>query len=172
MNSRDMKLIINQVKKLREQKAWSQTHLAEVSDLSLRTIQRIEREQKASPESVKALASVFGVLPEHLLLESDTARTLTKQKSQNSPKLLVSSTMVAAIIAFVIAFVWTSASAQADLTLDISASLKQSVADSQDDFAELADQKAVDEGVLGGWGLERWNQYGFSTRCGCCCLNH
>jgi transcriptional regulator with XRE-family HTH domain len=49
------------VRKLRLQRGWSQEHLAEISDLSVRTIQRIERGQKAGLESLKALASVFDI---------------------------------------------------------------------------------------------------------------
>ena len=45
----------------RQQRAWSQTQLAEISGLSLRTIQRIEKSGKASLESVKALASVYSL---------------------------------------------------------------------------------------------------------------
>ncbi|WP_019029496.1 helix-turn-helix domain-containing protein [Colwellia piezophila] len=45
----------------RQQRAWSQTQLAEISGLSLRTIQRIEKNGKASLESVKALASVYSL---------------------------------------------------------------------------------------------------------------
>jgi len=45
----------------RQQRAWSQTQLAEVSGLSLRTIQRIEKNGKASLESVKALAAVYSL---------------------------------------------------------------------------------------------------------------
>jgi transcriptional regulator with XRE-family HTH domain len=42
-------------------KAWSQEQLAEMSGLNVRTIQRIERGQKASLESLKSLAAVFDV---------------------------------------------------------------------------------------------------------------
>ncbi len=45
----------------RQQRAWSQTQLAEISGLSLRTIQRIEKNGNASLESVKALASVYSL---------------------------------------------------------------------------------------------------------------
>jgi len=41
------------VRKLRLQRSWSQEYLADLSGLSTRTIQRIERGQKASPESLK-----------------------------------------------------------------------------------------------------------------------
>jgi transcriptional regulator with XRE-family HTH domain len=47
------------VQKLRLQRGWSQEELAELCALSVRTIQRIERGQTASAESIKALASVF-----------------------------------------------------------------------------------------------------------------
>jgi XRE family transcriptional regulator, regulator of sulfur utilization len=49
------------VRKLRLQKGWSQEQLAELTDLSVRTIQRIERGQKPGLESSKSLASVFEV---------------------------------------------------------------------------------------------------------------
>ncbi|MDO3381666.1 2TM domain-containing protein [Gilvimarinus algae] len=49
------------VRKLRLQKGWSQEQLAEMTDLSIRTIQRIERGQVPSLESRKALASVFDI---------------------------------------------------------------------------------------------------------------
>lgn len=47
------------LKDQRDSRAWSQTQLAEVSGLSLRTIQRIEKTGVASQESAKSLASVY-----------------------------------------------------------------------------------------------------------------
>lgn len=47
------------VRKLRLEKGWSQEQLAECCGLSVRTVQRIERGQKPSLESLKALAAVF-----------------------------------------------------------------------------------------------------------------
>ncbi|MCU7371162.1 helix-turn-helix transcriptional regulator [Paucibacter sp. O1-1] len=49
------------VKRLREKRNWSQEQLATLSGLSTRTIQRIESGNKASIESLKALASVFEI---------------------------------------------------------------------------------------------------------------
>jgi transcriptional regulator with XRE-family HTH domain len=49
------------VQKLRLQKGWSQEQLAELSGVSVRTIQRIERGQSASTESLKSLAAAFDV---------------------------------------------------------------------------------------------------------------
>ncbi len=66
------------VRKLRIEKGWSQETLAEVSDLSVRTIQRIERGGNASLESLNALAAV---------LEVDLA-TLTTETSMYNQKEL------------------------------------------------------------------------------------
>jgi transcriptional regulator with XRE-family HTH domain len=49
------------IQKLRVQRGWSQEQLAELSGLSVRTVQRLERGQTASPESLKAIASVFEI---------------------------------------------------------------------------------------------------------------
>jgi len=52
---------INNLKKRRLEYKWSQTQLAELSGLSLRTIQRIENGEKSSTESIKALSSLFEI---------------------------------------------------------------------------------------------------------------
>jgi transcriptional regulator with XRE-family HTH domain len=54
------------IKYLREERAWSQEHLAAVTGLSARTIQRLEADGKASHESRLALAAAFGVEPVEL----------------------------------------------------------------------------------------------------------
>ena len=56
-----MQVNIDVIKSQRSNRAWSQTQLAEVSGLSLRTIQRIEKTGVASLESIKSLASVFEI---------------------------------------------------------------------------------------------------------------
>ena len=57
----DMKVDSSYIKAQREQRAWSQEHLAEVTGLGLRTIQRIETTGAASYESARSLAAVFEV---------------------------------------------------------------------------------------------------------------
>ena len=49
------------IQKHRLQRGWSQEQLAELSGLSVRTIQRLERGKAASAESLKALASAFEI---------------------------------------------------------------------------------------------------------------
>ena len=57
------------VRKLRLEKCWSQEQLAEFSGLSVRTIQRIERGQKPSLETLKSLAAVFEIDASELTME-------------------------------------------------------------------------------------------------------
>ena len=64
------------IQKLRLQRGWSQEQLAMLTGLSVRTIQRIERGQHPSAESLKAIGAVldvdFGTLREaHMALTAD-----------------------------------------------------------------------------------------------------
>ena len=57
----DMKIDSAYIKAQRARRAWSQEHLAEVTGLGLRTIQRIEKTGAASYESARSLAAVFQI---------------------------------------------------------------------------------------------------------------
>ncbi len=65
------------VRKLRLEKGWSEEQLAELCNLSVRTIQRIERGQKPSLETLKALAAVFEIDVSDLTMEDDMAKNAT-----------------------------------------------------------------------------------------------
>ena len=57
----DMKLSAKTIKRLRAERAWSQEQLAEIADVSLRTIQRVEADGSASRETRMALAAAFDI---------------------------------------------------------------------------------------------------------------
>lgn len=57
----DMKLNAKTVKRLRTDRAWSQEQLADIADVSLRTIQRVEADGSASRETRMALAAAFEI---------------------------------------------------------------------------------------------------------------
>jgi len=71
------------VRRLREKRNWSQEQLATISGLSTRTIQRIESGNKASLESLKALASVFEIdiskLQEEIIVIDKTSAAWNKE---------------------------------------------------------------------------------------------
>jgi transcriptional regulator with XRE-family HTH domain len=51
----------DKIKRWREERHWSQEHLAELAGIGLRTVQRIENGDTASRESLTALAAAFNV---------------------------------------------------------------------------------------------------------------
>ncbi len=56
-----MKIDSAQLKQMRNSRGWTQQHLAEVSQLSLRTVQRAEKTGAVSQQTISALCSVFEV---------------------------------------------------------------------------------------------------------------
>ena len=59
MNSTNTTTNLRDIKKMRLERHWSQDQLAEMSGLSVRTVQRIENGENAGLESLKSLAAVF-----------------------------------------------------------------------------------------------------------------
>ena len=74
------------IQKLRLKRGWSQQQLAELSGLSVRTIQRIEGGQVASLETQKSLAAVFEIdltdLQGEPNMASPTINASEKQEAQ------------------------------------------------------------------------------------------
>jgi transcriptional regulator with XRE-family HTH domain len=68
-------------------RGWTQQQLAEIADLSLRTVQRIENQGVASNESVSSLSAVLEVSREDLLVQAD-AGTAQSQSSERRLLLL------------------------------------------------------------------------------------
>ncbi|MGP9147149.1 helix-turn-helix domain-containing protein [Vibrio parahaemolyticus] len=66
-----MKVNTKKILNERKSRAWSQQHLADVSALSLRTIQRVEKEGTGSHETVKALAACFELDANELLVREE-----------------------------------------------------------------------------------------------------
>ena len=65
------------IRKLRLQRCWSQEQLAELCDLSVRTIQRLEKGDSAGVETYKSLALVFEVNFQELRQQQE--RSMNKQ---------------------------------------------------------------------------------------------
>lgn len=68
-----MEINAETVRSERQQRGWTQQHLADAAGCSLRTIQRIEKHGLASNESVSALCAVFEVERDRLLTDHATA---------------------------------------------------------------------------------------------------
>jgi len=76
------------LKELRNQKGMSQEVLADISGLSLRTIQRIENgETNPTGESLKRLSNALNVNPDELIdwaIKDDKNRTFRKSYSKHN----------------------------------------------------------------------------------------
>ena len=74
-----MPIVVNRVrlKSERRKRGWSQDHLAAASGVSTRTVQRLERGDKATLSSLAALASVFALSVDALTVSSSPVRRIT-----------------------------------------------------------------------------------------------
>lgn len=71
----------DKVKQHRKDNGWSQELLAKASGLSLRTIQRAEKDGNSSPETQLALAAAFNVSPQELFPVSSTPDVNWRRKN-------------------------------------------------------------------------------------------
>ena len=78
-----MKIKADLIWKLRQARAWSQEELAAASGLSLRTIQRIEKEATASLQSKKALATALDIAIQDLDHEETDMKPCPECQSEN-----------------------------------------------------------------------------------------
>jgi DNA-binding XRE family transcriptional regulator len=92
----DMQLSVEKLKQQRDTRAWTQSHLAEVSDISLRTVQRIEKSGIASQESAQAICAAYEITVEQLFenpIDSDSQKVVepspTSRKAKFNPKFLI-----------------------------------------------------------------------------------
>jgi len=74
------------VKSLRLEKYWSQEQLAQLSDLNVRTIQRVEKGENVGTETLKSLAAVFEISTDELKNAIDNERSLQTEEDVNMIK--------------------------------------------------------------------------------------
>ncbi len=100
-----MQLNVEKLKQQRERRAWTQSHLAEIADVSLRTIQRIEKSGFASPESTQAICAAFELSVSDLLANANEAREQSTAQPLVEHKANKSAVLIATALAFIVAFV-------------------------------------------------------------------
>jgi hypothetical protein len=132
----DMKVDSSYIKRERERRAWSQEHLAEVTGLGLRTIQRIEKTGAASYESARSLAAV---------LDIDVAKLRIESPPRAQRLGLRSRTFLGAIAALVTggALLYGTTTFADQVLMDVSTVIKAG-----EETGEWKTQFIVDEGTL------------------------
>ena len=93
------------VRKLRLKKGWSQDQLAELTGLSIRTIQRLERGHRPSLESANALASVFEIDLESITEEAETMQNNSATISHDEERVIRQVRDIKGFYAHLIAYV-------------------------------------------------------------------
>ncbi len=80
------------IKRWREERHWSQEHLAALAGLGLRTIQRLENGEQGSQDTLKALAVAFNVEVSALFVdpEKEAAEIIDKQATKTTKALRLS----------------------------------------------------------------------------------
>ena len=73
-NQKPINISGEKIKQQRNSKGWTQEVVAKASGLSLRTVQRLEREGGGSGETLQALAGAFDVEVGALLFDYPTQR--------------------------------------------------------------------------------------------------
>ena len=63
-----MQINSKRIKQARIKRGWTQQQLAEIADLSLRTVQRVENQSSASNETISSLCAVLELKREQLLI--------------------------------------------------------------------------------------------------------
>ncbi len=71
---------------MREEQHWTQQHLANAADITLRTIQRVERGEGASAETLQALAAVFYTTIDQLQMDWDAVAAIRRDLLEESNK--------------------------------------------------------------------------------------
>lgn len=72
------------IKNTRRQRGWTQQQLADICDLNIRTIQRLEKTGVASMETTKALASVLEANVSALLVDSRSTVSASSETGNNT----------------------------------------------------------------------------------------
>lgn len=77
------------VKEMREERAWTQSQLAEVAGINLRTVQRVERDGAASFDTLMALANAFEIEVKQLSPVSKTRKKNEPEKPETKKVYLL-----------------------------------------------------------------------------------
>ncbi|MBF7687785.1 2TM domain-containing protein [Acinetobacter rathckeae] len=96
---------VNKIKYYRLKHAWSQEQLAEMTALSVRTIQRVENGEKPSLETLSALAAVFQVSVYDLSIASvddNVDETVTHKVREAEQRVEQESRFYTSLISYVV----------------------------------------------------------------------
>lgn len=83
-----MDVASDRIRLARQARGWTQQQLAEIADLSLRTVQRVENQASASNETISSLCAVLELTREEILIVDP--KNPAYQKAAKDMRLLLS----------------------------------------------------------------------------------
>ncbi|NVJ71403.1 MAG: helix-turn-helix transcriptional regulator [Alphaproteobacteria bacterium] len=95
----------NTIRDMRRSRGWTQQHLADACEISLRTVQRVEKDGSAAHETVQGLCAVFSVSPEVLLADQPDSRgELTTGRMIGSRLIMVATAMAGGLVGALVTY--------------------------------------------------------------------
>ena len=86
----DMNVNIDLIKQARISRNWTQQHLADICDVSLRTVQRVEKTGIASKETVASMSSAFEINSENFVINTkNDSKSESGHKDKNNKRGLI-----------------------------------------------------------------------------------
>lgn len=95
------------IKALRNERSWTQQHLADACGISLRTVQRVERYGNTSKETLMSLAAVFELAQSELVVVVEKVEVIDKVVTfdrQRERRLIVVAMSLGIIIGALVMF--------------------------------------------------------------------
>jgi transcriptional regulator with XRE-family HTH domain len=157
----------NLVRARREARAWPQQQLADIADVDLRTIQRLEKNGTAGHETLKAVAQAFGMTVEELspMSKSDDQQT-SERRVHLLPRLAFGvdiTSIVAGTDQFQVEHDDDTDSRSVDAMKDILKAFKQDIVRLVD--ADHAERRRIEDELSQEiQGLESWGYYLFGIK--------
>lgn len=93
----------SKVKAIRESKVWTQQHLAEAAGLSIRTIQRIERGESFSNESILSIAAALDIDIQEIIEVREIMDDLQKVKRMINKGVIIHASLWVLFSAYLLA---------------------------------------------------------------------
>lgn len=90
-----MEINAQKVKQLRQERSWTQQHLAQASGISLRTVQRIERYGTTSNETFMSLCAVLEVKAD--ILRQQTPHIIEVEPERDNEQVNVTKLILASV---------------------------------------------------------------------------
>lgn len=152
------------VKKERDERAWTQAHLAKVAEVSHRTIQRLERDGSASFETLMAVANAFEIEVKELTPTSSRSKEKTNpEKKVHLLTRIYSGKNVANLIDSAEEYQIVHDGANDEKTVKVMRSILENFRDNMNKwyFAKDSIQRIEIESAFS-WGIQKIEALGFS----------